>query len=538
MIIRNLEQILESIIVKLTPENTLKPNISFSRFSDVSSNISFLLAPILKNSPVKIADTIIENFHSNDIKDIVSLNGGFLNFTFTENALKNELIKILSNSNYGEKKSNGKKVNIEFISANPTGPLVLVNARAGFTGMLLSNIMQFAGYETKKEYYVNDSGNQIEMLGMSILHHISSNGPDEFPENGYRGAYIKDIAKTIEKETGKLDWNNENIKKCSEMGIKYILKWQKESLKEFGIKFDTWIYESNIRKSGFIDKTIELLKEKDLLEKKDNAVFFKSSSIYDDKDRVIIKSDGTYSYLLPDAAYHFNKIERGYDIIIDILGPDHHGYINRLKSAVHIINKETEIKILIAQLITLLKDGKKFEMSKRQGDFITFDELKENIDIDVLKFIFLMRKMSQPINFDIEEAKKQTMDNPVYYVQYAHARICSVFDKVGIMKCPDNIDEKIFIIPEARGLVLKMMEYPYIIYSAAQTFEIQKIGVYLTELSGLLHKFYHNHRIISDNIDDMNNKIILLWGVRQIIANGLRMMSIKPKTRMENNEVQ
>ena len=529
MIIEKLEQALLSTISKLTSENKSKQNITFSRFSDVSSNISFLLAPVLKRSPANIADEIIKDFHSDDITETQSLNGGFLNFTFTEQALKNELMEILSNSNYGTKRSNGKRVNIEFISANPTGPLVLVNARAGFTGMLLSNIMQFAGYETNKEYYVNDSGNQIKMLGMSILYHISNNCPDEFPENGYRGLYIKDIAETIKTESGILDWNNENIKKCSDRGIEYILKWQKESLNEFGIKFDNWTYESNIRKSGFIDRTIDLFKEKGLLEEKDNAIFFRSSSIYDDKDRVIIKSDGTYSYLLPDTAYHFNKI--------DILGPDHHGYINRLRSAVHTINEKIEIKVLIAQLITLLKNGEKFEMSKRQGDFITFDELKENIDIDVLKFIFLMRKMSQPINFDIEEAKKQTMDNPVYYVQYAHARICSVFDKAGVEKCPNSIDEKIFTIPEARELILKMIEYPYIIYSIAQTFEIQKIGVYLTELAGLLHKFYHNHRIISDNIDDMNNKITLLWGVRKIISNGLKMMNIKPKTRMENDEV-
>ena len=538
MILAKTEKLIRHIVDEIAGKQDKSNILGFSRFADISTNISFSLAPLMKRSPNVIADMIIEKLEMPEIRDVETLNNGFINIFFNNEALKKELYSIIDNEKYGMKENNNKKVNIEFISANPTGPLVLVNARAGFTGALLRNMLNYCGYTAHSEYYVNDGGNQIRMLGMSILYHIANNRPDKFPKNGYRGQYIMDIAGQLKDEKGTMEWNDENIEFCSSYGREIILKWQKHSLEKYNIVFDNWINETEIRDSGAIESVLSFLEERDLSYDRDNALFFRSTKYYDDKDRVIIKSDGNYSYLLPDIAYHYNKIKRGYDILIDILGPDHHGYVDRIRSAVHAYSPDTDIDIVIAQLITLYRNGERYEMSKRQGDFITMDELYEDIDSDVLKFMFLMRKLSQPFDIDIEEAKKQTMDNPVYYVQYAHARICSVMDKAGIENAPRDIDSRIFNIPEARDIIVKMMEFPFMMYNAAETYEVHRVGNYLYDLAGLLHKFYHNHRVISDDRSDMESKIALLAGVKSIIAAGLNMMNVSPKERMENSEIQ
>ncbi len=537
MILRQLEKYIHDIINAHTDEHVTDSLLSFSKFGDISTNISFQLAPLMKRSPSEIANIIKEEINIDFISDAEIMNNGFINMTFTNIALKEELLSIINEDDYGKGEKKESKVNIEFISANPTGPLVLVNARAGFTGALLKNMMEYCGYNVDSEFYINDGGNQIEMLGQSILFHISDSGPEAFPENGYRGGYIETIAMKIKDLLPDKKWSRENINLCAELGKEYIIEWQRKSLKMFSISFDNFIYETDIRDSGIIEEVIDIFRKADLIYEKDNAVYFASSRFMDDKDRVIIKSDKTYSYLLPDIAYHYSKIKRGYSIILDILGPDHHGYINRIKSAVRVLDENVSMDVIIAQLITLLKNGKKYEMSKRQGDFITMDELYDEIDPDVLKFIFLMRRLSQPLDFDIDEARKQTLDNPVYYVQYAHARICSVLDKADAYTCPEEINEQIFDIPEARNLIIKMMEFPSIIENAVSTFEIHRLANYLYDISGLLHKFYHNHRIITDNKQDTNSKIVLLFGVRAIIRRGLKMMNVNAKERMEESEI-
>lgn len=538
MLVTKTESLIRDIINEEAGHSCKSGIISFSRFADISTSISFALAPVMKRSPNEIADIISGKLNMPEIRDVEILNNGFINIFFKESALRDELYRTVQSENYGAWEKNGKKVNIEFISANPTGPLVLVNARAGFTGALLKNMMNYSGYDAHSEYYVNDGGNQIRMLGMSILYHIARERPSEFPRNGYRGDYVQDIAQSMKAKHGLLEWNDDNIELCSDYGKNTILQWQKESLRKYSIVFDNWVNETDIRNSGAIENALEFLNNHGLTYEKDNALFFRSTRFYDDKDRVVVKSDGTYSYLLPDIAYHYDKIQRGYSILIDILGPDHHGYIDRIRSAVHAQSPETQMEIVIAQLVTLYRNGQQYEMSKRQGEFITLDELYEDIDADVLKFMFLMRKLSQPFDFDIEEAKKQTMDNPVYYVQYAHARICSVLSKAGIEKMPEHIDNRIFNIPEARELMVKMMEFPFMVYNAAQTYEVHRVGNYLYDLAGLLHKFYHNHRIISDDTEDMNSKAALLMGVKRVIAAGLNMMNVTPKERMENSEIQ
>ncbi len=532
MLINALEKQLNNILKKYDIKS--KNILSFSDHSDISSNIAFLLTKKLRKSPKEIAEQIIKELNTDNFEKIEVVNG-FINFFYKKEVLANELLEIIKNKNYGKKDKNNKSLNIEFVSANPTGPLVLVNARAGIVGDLLGKIFEFYGYDVVRETYINDAGNQVISLGKSILYHIVNDSSIEFPKDGYKGKYIEEIAQTIREKLDNIEWNEENVKKCARMGVDYILKWQRETLKKYSIKFDKWTFETDIRKTGYIEEILNIFKEKDLIYKKDNAVFFKSSSIYDDKDRVIIKSDGNYSYLLPDIAYHYDKVQRGFDKIIDILGPDHHGHINRLRSAMKVLSENTDFEVIISQLITLYKNGKKYEMSKRKGDFITMDELAEEIDINVLKFIFLTRKLSQPLDFDLEKAKEQTMDNPVYYVQYAHARICSVFEKANYKEYENILINKILENEEIRKIIIKIIQFPYILYSIAQNYEIQKLPNYLIELSEQLHKFYHKHKIIT-NDEQMKEKLLLIYAVRETIRRGFDFMNIEPLNRMETNE--
>ena len=507
--------------------------LSFSEHADLSSNIAFSLAGKLKQAPMDIARQLKEKIETIDYIDRVeTAKPGFINIFIIDSAVSREIVSVLESDNYGSIKSKNQKVNIEFISANPTGPLVVVNARAGIVGSLLANVMNYSGIEAVREFYVNDSGNQVRKLGESILWQIADSKP-VFPENGYRGEYIREIAQSIEKKTGRLEWSDENIELCAESGKKHIIKWQKESLARYNIDFDNWVYESDVIAKGMINEVLTILKEENMIYEKDGAVFFKASEVSSDEDRVIVKSDGNYSYFLPDIAYHYYKIKRGYPRMIDILGPDHHGYIDRIKGAVQVLSDRASLEVIIAQLITLLKDGKQFEMSKRKGDFITMDELADEIDPDVVKFMFLTRKLSQPMDFDIDEAMKTTMDNPLYYVQYAHARICSIFSKAEDAEYPASI-EALFEIPLARELAVKIFEYPYVLYGIASHYEIQKLTNYLIELSRILHKFYYKYRVISENREDMAMKMLLIDAVRKIIAHGLDMMNIKPKERMED----
>lgn len=506
--------------------------ITFGKFADVSSNVAFVLAKQLRKKPADIASGIASALNTKGYD--ASSEGGFVNVNLSDDMFDEEAEHIFSSANYGRKEQSGKKVNLEFISANPTGPLVLVNARAGIVGNFLASVFNYSGWKAERENYINDGGMQIENLGRSVLNHLNSEC--EFPENGYRGAYVKDIAEAYAKEHST-ECTDENIAACSRFAADRILEWQKRTLEHYGLEFENWIYESRIRESGEVEKAYKLLEDKGMIYENEGAKFFRSSAFKDSKDRVVVKSDGNYSYLMPDIAYHFDKVQRGYDRIIDILGPDHHGYIDRITAAVKVMDENLRFDVVLSQLITLYRDGKKYEMSKRMGDFITMDELAEEIDIDVLKFMFLVRKLSQPYDFDIDKAKEQTMENPVYYVQYAHARICSIYGKAEIDRPEYHSVKKAISIPEGRALLSKLLQYPYVVYSIAENYEIQKLPVYLSELSELVHKFYHEHRVISEDTEDMKSKLALLECARKVIAGGLNLMGIEPRERMDRDEV-
>ncbi|MEO0234665.1 MAG: arginine--tRNA ligase [candidate division WOR-3 bacterium] len=512
--------------------------VSFTDFGDVSTNISFQLSKKVKKNPLEISKIISEKLEKEHNYKTEIVSPGFINIFFNDKEIFQECKTIVTEKFYGKKEQNNKKVNIEFISANPTGPLVLVNLRAGVAGNMLSNVLKYTGYDVEKENYINDAGNQIYNLGASILYHISKNKPEIFPENGYRGNYIRDISEKLKQKIGELDFNDENIKIASDFGKEFILNWQKDSLEKYSIEFDNWVYESDIRKR-YLEKVLERLSEKGYTYTKDKALYLKTTIFGDDKDRVIVKSDGEFTYFLPDIAYHFYKIERGFYKIIDILGPDHHGYVPRLKSAINMVSdRRVEFDVIIAQLVTIFKDGKKYEMSKRTGEFITLDELSEEIDTDVLKFMILSRKLSQPFNFDIEKAKEKSMDNPVYYVQYCYARLSSLFDKANLNENEIVFNFENFENKNLRDIAKKLLEFPFVVYNTAFSYELQKIPNYLIELSSLVHQFYHDYRIIDINDKkEMLKKISVLYAAREIIKIGLSLMGITIKERMYKDEV-
>lgn len=510
--------------------------ISFTEHGDFSSNVSFLLGKQIKKNPLEVAHKILDTIKSDDIESTFAVSPGFINFIFKEKSLIEEMKEISLSSDWGMKTNSRGRVNIEFVSANPTGPLVLVNARAGIAGNALYSIMKYSGYEVVRENYVNDSGKQVLNLGASILYHIVKDS-NEFPENGYKGEYVKEIASKIMKEHPSLVWNEENINFCAEEGKKIILESQKRSLEKFNIKFDSWVYESYIRKE-YIKKTEKILREKNYVYESDNATYIKTTLFGDDKDRVIYKSNKEMTYFLPDIAYHYYKAERNFDRIIDIFGPDHHGYTSRIRASLKMLGKKVDFDIIIAQIVTLFKNNEKYEMSKRSGDFISMDELSNEIDTDVIKFLVLSRKLSQPFNFDIEKARETTMENPVYYVQYAYARLSSLLKKANIEDVSQiSFDYDSFKNESLKKIASKLLEFPYTVYSIAKNYEIQKLPNYIVFLSSLIHSYYHDNRIITEDKKETNIRISVLYSARNILRTAFEMMGITVKERMEKNEI-
>ncbi|OGX43110.1 MAG: arginine--tRNA ligase [Omnitrophica WOR_2 bacterium RIFCSPLOWO2_12_FULL_51_24] len=514
---------------------------------DISTNIAFRLAKTLKANPAELAKEIVKTFADKlassslkgDIAAIEPLNG-FINIRLSAGALRRILKDVKSEKEkFGHNDSGkGKKVQVEFVSANPTGVLSVAHARQAAFGDSLANIMTANGYETAREYYINDEGVQITILGQSIYARYREEIGDqyEFPENGYKGEYIKEMAGEFRKEHGdkyKAE-TPENIKVFSVWGCDYLLKEIKQELLDFGVKFDVWFSQKALGASGNIEKTLDLLKEKGLLYEAEGALWFKSTEFGDDKDRVVKKSDGAYTYVTPDIAYHKDKFERGFSRVIDILGPDHHGYINRIRAAVQALGYPADaISIVIIQLATLYKDGQPVKMSTRAGEYITLREVLDEVGRDAARFFFLMRKASAHLDFDLELAKKQTPENPVYYVQYAHARICSI---LALSKLSEgdiaNADLELLCAPEELNLFKGLRQFPLAVRLAAQELDPYRIITYLQELAACFHKFYEANKVISDDAELSRARLHLISCVRQTLANGLTLLGVSCPAKM------
>ncbi len=532
----------------LTPDLQITLDITKDpSHGDLTTNIAMRLTRFFSLDAFSIAGKIrslLEDALRGDqiskmIESIEVKKPGYINFWLSKECLYNNL-KFIKKQNkiYGGTKEGAlKKIQIEFVSANPTGPLTVAHGRQAAIGDALSRILRFSGYKVHKEYFVNDEGKQIDALGESILYHyLSFHGVNiEFPEDGYKGEYILDIARQIKEKVGNRFVKNYKKKFFSDYGVNYILGKIKKDLKDFGVYFDTWYNQSSLTKSR-VDSVIEVLRKRNYIYQKDGATWFKSQIFGDEKDRVVVKSDGTFTYFAPDIAYHLNKYKKGFKHLIDIWGPDHHGYVPRLKAAIKALGySEDSISTLLVQLATLYRDGEILSMSTRKGEFITLREIMTEVGKDVAKFFFLMRKLDSHLDFDLEVAKGESQDNPVYYIQYAHARIWSIKDfekkaKSGIRAVKTNLN----LLRETEELELSRLlyQFPRCVQNSAKNLEPYYIIMYLNGLAKVFHNFYTKHRVIGDDLALSKARLFLIDCVRICLANGLSLLGVSLPKRM------
>jgi arginyl-tRNA synthetase len=549
-LVKVIEDSLKTLGLETIPsiEAEVPPNDSMG---DLATPVAMSIAALLKKSPRKIAEELV-----NSIKDLSAQAGksafekidiagpGFINFTFSKEYLYSEMKKLIEYKSgfLREDIGKGKKVQIEFISANPTGPLHLGHGRGGATGEALSNLLKAAGYNVEREYYINDAGKQVKLLGLSVFARYQQLLGIEypFPEEGYRGEYVEEIANAIIKEEGG-KYIKANFEVVSDFFIDYsykeILFSIKEDLKDFGITFDIWQSERELYEKGDIEKSIEDLKIRGFIYEKDGALWFRSTAFGDDKDRVIIKQDGEYTYFTSDIAYHRKKIEKRYDELIDIWGADHHGYIPRVKAVIEALGYPKErLKVLLVQMVNLLRGGKPVQMSKRAGEFVTLREVIGEVGADTTKFIFLTRRPDSHLDFDLEVAKAQSSENPVFYVQYANARINSIFTHAKEKSINTdrlyNADLRLLSIYEELRIIRKLLIYPMIFEGAVNTHEPHRITFYLQELSGMFHPYYNKYRIVSDDIELTRAKLALCEAIRIVLQDGLEILGISAPEKM------
>lgn len=508
-----------------------------SRFGDLSTNIALKLSKELKKSPRDIATPLVESIKQNITKSFfkdyvsqVKIEGaGFINFYLAEKYFYEQLQEIILSGAEGLKVNLGKNksVLIEFVSANPTGSLSVAHARQGAVGDCLANVLEFLGFKVKREYYLNDEGNQINILGNSVNLRIKelSGEKIEFPEDHYQGDYIYDITKEAQKKKIKTE-------ALGDFAADYILNIIKKELDDFGVKFDCWYSQKELRLSGKIEKGLEALKKKGYLYEKEGAFWFKSTEFGDDKDRVVRKSDRSYTYLAPDIAYHQEKYKRGFEWLINLWGPDHHGYISRIKASVAAFGHKTDsLSIIIVQLATIFREGKPVQMSTRKGQYITLREVLDEVGRDASRFFFLMRRTSSHLDFDLDMAKKQTSENPVYYVQYAHARICSIL-RLSQVKLKKNAGLSVLKEKEELALIKKLLQFQSILNICFTTLDPYMLTVYLQELSETFHKFYDLHRVLGCDDALTQARLCLIEGTKIILAASLDLLGISKPDKM------
>jgi arginyl-tRNA synthetase len=507
-----------------------------NRFGDFTTNIALKLSKLLKRPPREIAEELVESIQKeipkSELKDLISQvkveGAGFVNFYLEASYFYDQLGKIITQGKDALRldAGKGKKVLIEFVSANPTGSLSVAHARQAAVGDCLANILEFLNFSLQREYYLNDEGNQINILGKSVqLRRQELAGKKiEFPENYYQGDYISEIAKEADKQ---------KIKDAGlgDFAADYILRIIKQELSDFGVNFDCWYSQKELAKSGKIEDSFAQLRNKGFLYEQDGALWFKSTAFGDDKDRVVIKSDGSQTYLAPDIAYHQDKFNRGFNWLINLWGPDHHGYINRIKASIQALGHSPEsLSVIIVQLATIFRNGTPVQMSTRRGQYITLREVLDEVGADAARFFFLMRRTSSHLDFDLEVAKKQSAENPVYYVQYAHARICSILRSATIQK--EDLDLSVLAEKEELDLIKKLLEFEAILNVCLVTCDPYMLTVYLQELSESFHKFYDLHRVLGQGDALTSARLALIKGVKIILSCGLELLGVSQPEKM------
>ncbi len=495
---------------------------------DYSTNVALILAKKLGKNPAEVAKEIKEKIQSDLFEKVEVAGPGFINFFISVKYLQDQLPVVLKEKNkFGNLTiGEGKKINIEFVSANPTGPLTLGNGRGGFGGDVLSNVLEKAGYSVSREYYINDTGAQVKKLGHSVIGDAGA---------VYKGKYIDELRKKVK---------GSDPEKVGERAGKIILeKMIKPSVKKMGIKFDKWFSETDLYKKGEVDKAIQEITKKGFTYESEGALWFKSKDLGDDKDRVLIRADGIKTYFASDIAYLKNKFGRGFEKLIMFLGADHYGYVARLKAASHALGfKKEDVDALVLQLVKLFENGKEVRMSKRAGTYVTIDELIDEVGLDVARFFFLQRALNTHFNFDMDVAKEKSDKNPVFKVQYAYARICSILRKTKIhpvirQGAPSNDGAKpknleLLKDPSELELIKLMIRFPEVVEDTAKDYQLQRLPSYALELAESFHKFYEKCKVISEDKNLTSARLALISSVRVVLENTLKLMGVSTPSKM------
>lgn len=521
----DLEVSLEQIAIEI-PKN--------KDHGDFSSNVAMQLARTLKQNPRNIATQITEALdkESCSVSSMEIAGPGFINFTLDTNRYSKVIEEILEKKeNYGQQPSNGIKVNLEYVSANPTGSLHLGHARGAAWGDSCARIMKKAGYDVTREYYVNDAGNQITNLALSLnARYRQAHGIDtEIGADGYLGDDVKEKGYALAKEYPNqyLEQTPENLNFFRKEGIAFELDKIKEDLKEYRVEFDVWSSEQAIRDAGKVEEALQLLDEKGYTYRKDGALWFTTTKFGDDKDRVLQKTDGSYTYLVPDIAYHNDKFKRGFDVLVDFFGADHHGYIPRLKGSMTALGNDADkLHVDIIQMVRLVSNGEEVKMSKRLGNATTISELVESVGVDAARYFFVQRALDSHLDFDVELAKKQSNDNPVYYAQYAHARMCSIQKQATDIALADHFER---LNHEKEIELLKtLQEFNKVITESARTRQVHKVCHYIQNLASKFHSFYNACKVLdSQDIELTSQRLALVKATQIVLANALECIGVQ-----------
>jgi arginyl-tRNA synthetase len=509
-----------------------------------ATNLAMTLAAEQKNTPRKIAEIIIQHLMDHDhLIEKAEIGGaGFINFFVATEQWHNLLCQVIDQGDvYGRSSmGNGEKIMVEFVSANPTGPLHLGHGRGAALGDTLCRILEFCGYDTRREFYINDAGLQIRLLGESIYSRWKqfSNPSYPFPENGYQGDYIQELAREIAREEDLENLSaDEAIDLLTNRGKEKMLAVLKDDLSNFRVSFDLWYKESDLYSSGKIDQTLKLIEKRGLLFEENDALWIKTTRFGDDKDRVVRKKDGEFTYFASDISYHLNKWERGFKKVINIWGADHHGYVNRVQAALMAEGlPEGWLEVLLIQLVKLWEGGTEVKMSKRSGSYVTLKELVDEVGVDAVRFVFLSKDHTSPLDFDIDLVKRKDSENPVYYVQYAHARICSIFRKaaernIDLPKDPGPL-LRMLALDEEIALMRKMADFPSLIEDIALKREPHRLTYYLIEFASSFHSYYNKYRVISKDRVLSQARLCLSLGVKILIKNGLSLLGLSAPEAM------
>ncbi len=517
-----------------------------SSFGDLSSNAAMVLAAQAKKPPRRVAQMILDHLELgyNQIDHVEIAGPGFINF-FLANGWWYQVLEEIyrAREDYGRQDlGKGEKIQVEFVSANPTGPLHIGHGRGAAVGDVLANILDAVGYRVQREYYINDAGTQMDILGKSVLlryQELLGEG-SAFPDNAYQGDYIVDIARELleQKNEGKISWlEKDSLPFFTRYAKDRILDGIREDLQRFGVKFDQWFSEKNLYDSGDVEQTLRFLALQGLIKLREGAAWFLSSRFGDDKDRVIIRQSGDPTYLASDIAYHRNKYQRGFTKVIDIWGADHHGYVERMKAAVQALDHpKASFQVLLVQLVSLVRGGQPVAMSTRAGEFTTLAEVMEEVGTDAARFFLLTRTSDSHLEFDLDLAKQQSAENPVYYVQYAHARISSIFRQAahqGIaVPGASEVELTLLSLPEEIELIRKLSELPQLLAGAAMASEPHRLTAYTQNLAAMFHKYYHRHRVISDDKALTAARLILVYAIGAVLRNVLKLLGISAPEQM------